>query len=162
MNPGVKDLSSKQVMESYGWIFNIDKSQDPLFNDTCWTSQNAYISNTWYGWFNNANIGSITMYMKGFGSAKLMYGNCYEGNSFGKVKVYLNSIEISQAGSNSWNGNVIVWKDASGSHGRKVTGAADGDWQASDTISLQSCIKGLYKPGMINIRLNYIIRFYKI
>ena len=98
MNPGVRDLSSKQVMESYGWIFNIDKSQDPLFNDTCWRSRNAYISNTWYGWFNNANIGSITMYMKGFGSAKLMYGNCYEGNSFGKVKVYLNSIEISQAG----------------------------------------------------------------
>ena len=98
MNSGIRDLSSKQVMESYGWIFNIDKSQDPLFNDTCWPSRNAYISNTWYGWFSSANVGSITMYMKGFGTAKLMYGNCYEGNSFGKVKVYLNSIEISRAG----------------------------------------------------------------
>ena len=70
--------------------------------------------------------------------------------------------EIVQTGSNSWNGKVIVWKDASASHGRKSAGAADGDWQASDTISLQSCAKGLYKPGILHIRENCIICLYKM
>ena len=70
--------------------------------------------------------------------------------------------EIAQTGSNSWNGKVIVWKDASASHGRKSAGAADGDWQGSDTISLQSCAKGLYKPGILPIRVNCISCFYKM
>ena len=71
-----------------------------------------------------------------------------------------NEFEIAQAGSNSWNGKVIVWKVTSASHGRKVAGAADGDWQASDTISLQSCAKGLYKPGILYICVNHIIPLY--
>ena len=103
MNNGMNDFSSKDVMELNGWIFNnIDKSHDTFnvngVNESCGPSRNPNIANTWYGWATQGAIGGVTLFMKGFGSAKLIYGNCYEGNSFGSVKVYLNSIEISQAG----------------------------------------------------------------
>ena len=73
-----------------------------------------------------------------------------------------NEFEISQAGSYSWTGKVKVWKVTSASHGRKAVGDADGDWQASDTISLQSCAKGLYKPGILYICVNSIVCFYNV
>ena len=99
----MNDFSSKDVMELNGWIFNnIDKSHNNFnvngVNESCGPSTNPNIANTWYGWATQGAIGDVTLFMKGFGSAKLIYGNCYEGNSFGTVKVYLNSIEISQAG----------------------------------------------------------------
>ena len=34
-----------------------------------------------------------------------------------------------------------VWSVASGSHGRKVDGYANGDWKKDDTIMLQTCSK---------------------
>ena len=50
-------------------------------------------------------------------------------------------LEIVQYGSRSWKGKVIVWRVASGSHGRKVDGVANGDWNEGDTIMLQTCSK---------------------
>ena len=49
--------------------------------------------------------------------------------------------EIVQYGSHSWRGKVKVWSVASGSHGRKVDGVANGDWKKDDTIMLQTCSK---------------------
>ena len=49
--------------------------------------------------------------------------------------------EIVQYGSHSWRGKVKVWNVASGSHGRKVDGAANGDWKKDDMIMLQTCSK---------------------
>ena len=49
--------------------------------------------------------------------------------------------EIVQYGSHSWRGKVKVWSVASGSHGRKVDGDANGDWKKDDTIMLQTCSK---------------------
>ena len=85
-------------MKANGWIFNVNRSHD-TFNDTCEPSRNPHISNTWYGWSTKGNAGSVKLYMKGSGSAKLVYGNCYESNNAGMVKVYLNNEEISQASS---------------------------------------------------------------
>ena len=48
-------------------------------------------------------------------------------------------IEIVQDGSHSWKGKVVVWNVASGSHGRKVNGEANGDWKKDDKITLQTC-----------------------
>ena len=53
--------------------------------------------------------------------------------------------EIAQDGSHSWDGKVIVWKRASGSHGRKLDGPADGDWGKGDRIMLEGCTE----PGKI-------------
>ena len=88
----------------------------------------------------------------------------FDDENFSKVVGYEDwnkaKFEIAQEGSKSWKGEVIVWKVTSGSHGRKSGGEADGDWQASDKISLQSCAKGLYKPGILYICANYIIPCY--
>ena len=56
--------------------------------------------------------------------------------------------EIIQTGSHSWRGKVMVWKRASGSHGRKSKGTAVGDWRTDDIITLQTCSE----TGMICIR----------
>ena len=49
--------------------------------------------------------------------------------------------EIVQIGSHSWRGKVMVWKRATGSHGRKSKGPGNGDWKEGDTITLQTCSK---------------------
>ena len=81
-------------MEANGWIINVDQSQ-AIFNDTCEPSRNPENANTWYGWAAYDAIGNATLFMKGHGSARLVYGNCHP---FGTVKLYLNSVVISQAG----------------------------------------------------------------
>ena len=94
MKAGMKDFTSKESMEANGWIINVDQSQ-AIFNDTCEPSRNPDIANTWYGWAAYDAIGNATLFMKGHGSARLVYGNCHP---FGTVKLYLNSVVISQAG----------------------------------------------------------------
>ena len=46
------------------------------------------------------------------------------------------TFEVMQYGSQSWTGQVKVWKDESGAHGRRdpKDGAADGQWKTGDTI----------------------------
>ena len=46
------------------------------------------------------------------------------------------TFEVMQYGSQSWTGQVKVWKDESGAHGRRdpYDGAADGQWKTGDTI----------------------------
>ena len=56
-------------------------------------------------------------------------------------------IEIVQEGSQFWKGKVVVWKVASGSHGRKVNGEANGDWKKDDKITLKTCLE----PGKLQI-----------
>ena len=47
--------------------------------------------------------------------------------------------EVIQDGSKSWTGKVEVWSVATGAHGQKVDGYAEGDWRAGDTITLKAC-----------------------
>ena len=47
--------------------------------------------------------------------------------------------EVIQEGSNSWMGQVIVWKHWKGAHGRRVSGASSGQWKAGDTIKFKNC-----------------------
>ena len=60
--------------------------------------------------------------------------------------------QITQEGSHIWSGKVIVWEATSKyeTHGRKVEGAADGDWEKSDSIKLAGC-----KPRRIYCILSY-------
>jgi hypothetical protein len=57
------------------------------------------------------------------------------------------TFEVVQEGSQSWTGQVIVWKKVgvgkfeSGDHGRRKTGDGDGQWEEGDTISLKSCLE---------------------
>ena len=86
-------------MELNGWIISTNKSFGSRWAVECGKSNTWYNRNTWYGWSTKGNVGSVKLYMKGSGSAKLVYGNCYESNNAGMVKVYLNNEEISQASS---------------------------------------------------------------
>ena len=52
------------------------------------------------------------------------------------------TFEVVQEGSQSWTGEVKVWKRESGNHGRRKTGDGDGQWEEGDTISLKSCLEG--------------------
>ena len=51
-------------------------------------------------------------------------------------------LEVNQKGSQSWQGQVKVWKDKPsnpGSHGRREVGAQPGQWVIGDTIKLTNC-----------------------
>ena len=52
------------------------------------------------------------------------------------------TFEVMQLGSQSWTGQVKVWKHVSGAHGRRepLSGASAGQWQTGDTIQ--------YCPGI--------------
>ena len=89
-------------MIAHGWVFSYEMtpSKDPSFQDTCSASQNSQISETWYGYSHEEIIGSVSKQLKGKGSGKLIYGNCFEkgkGNPSNKVNVYLNGVQISNA-----------------------------------------------------------------
>lgn len=49
--------------------------------------------------------------------------------------------EVIQEGSNSWMGQVIVFKqtEQGGAHGRRLEGAREGQWKAGDTIKFKNC-----------------------
>ena len=47
--------------------------------------------------------------------------------------------EVIQEGSNSWTGQVVVFKHSSGAHGRRVIGYSSGQWKAGDTIKFKNC-----------------------
>ena len=47
--------------------------------------------------------------------------------------------EVIQEGSNSWTGQVLVWKHSKGAHGRRLKGARDGQWKEGDTIKFKTC-----------------------
>ena len=49
---------------------------------------------------------------------------------------------VIQEGSQHWTGEVVIWKNNNGIHGRRNTGAANGQWASGDTISLSSCKSG--------------------
>ena len=67
----------------------------------------------------------------------------FSNEEFDKMVGYKNwhgkKFEIVQEGSHSWRGKVTVWNVATGSHGRKSYGAANGDWKEGDTITLKYC-----------------------
>ena len=49
--------------------------------------------------------------------------------------------EVIQEGSNSWRGQVIVFKktEQGGAHGRRLEGAREGQWKAGDKIKFKNC-----------------------
>ena len=49
--------------------------------------------------------------------------------------------EVDQIGSQSWQGQVRVWKRSTGSHGRRETGAQPGQWVKGDTFKLTNCVE---------------------
>ena len=53
--------------------------------------------------------------------------------------IVFNVIQETKHGQPKWNGEVIVWNQKSGSHGRKNNDAKDGDWQQGDTLKLSGC-----------------------
>ena len=85
-------------MQANDWIFEIDLSHKG-FEDTCTSSQNPKITNTWYGWQDLNGTGTVTKTLKGSGSGKLIYGNCLvrAGRADNVVKVYLDGVLLSQA-----------------------------------------------------------------
>ena len=89
-------------MIANGWVFSYEMtpSKDPSFQNTCSASQNSQISETWYGYSHQEIIGTASKQLKGKGSGKLIYGNCFENgkeNPSNKVNVYLNGVQISNA-----------------------------------------------------------------
>ena len=56
----------------------------------------------------------------------------YDGKVF-------NVRQETEDGKQKWNGEVIVWKHQSESHGRKNKGFEDGDWKQGDKLTLFSC-----------------------
>ena len=49
--------------------------------------------------------------------------------------------KITQQGSQSWSGDVKVWSNDNGVHGRRNRGDKPGQWTVGDTIKLQSCLE---------------------
>ena len=47
--------------------------------------------------------------------------------------------EVIQEGSNSWMGQVMIWNNYNGAHGRRVKGAREGQWKVGDTIKFKNC-----------------------
>ena len=89
-------------MIANGWVlsYEMTPSKDPSFQHTCSASQNSQITETWYGYSNKEIIGSVSKQLKGKGSGKLIYSNCFEEgkeNPSNKVIVYLNGVQISNA-----------------------------------------------------------------
>ena len=98
----LEDVSSSSTMIANGWVlsYEMTPSKDPSFQHTCSASQNSQITETWYGYSNKAIIGSVSKQLKGKGSGKLIYSNCFEEgkeNPSNKVIVYLNGVQISNA-----------------------------------------------------------------
>ena len=95
-----EDVSSKENMKANDWTFEVDVSHKG-FEDTCTSSQNPKIKNTWYGWQHFNGTGTVSKSLKGSGSGKLIYGNCLvrAGRADNVVRVYLDGVLLSQAGS---------------------------------------------------------------
>ena len=74
-------------MEENGWIFHVSHSDMVLYEDICG-------SDGWFGFYTGSNTGSIYTTFKGSGTARLIYGNCWNKN---EVYVTLNAKKISSA-----------------------------------------------------------------
>ena len=79
-------------MERNGW--NVHTNSETYSSEKCDSSVNMGINNTWYGFFSEAAVGSVSTILIGSGRARLVYGNCFSQN---KVSVHLNAAEISSA-----------------------------------------------------------------
>ena len=74
-------------MEENGWIFHVSHSDMVLYEDICG-------NDGWFGFYAGSHAGSIYTIFKGSGTARLIYGNCWNKN---EVSVYLNHKKISSA-----------------------------------------------------------------
>ena len=48
--------------------------------------------------------------------------------------------EVTQEGSQPWEGQVKVWKRSSGHHGRRDKGPSPGQWAEGDVIKMKYCV----------------------
>ena len=81
------NVKSRSEMEEHSWIFHVSHSDMVFHGDRCG-------NNGWFGFYSGSSVGSISAYLKGSGTARLIYGNCWIDN---EVAVYLNHKKISSA-----------------------------------------------------------------
>ena len=87
----LSDVSSQQSMEENGWSFSITDSEPEKHSSKCGKG-------TWYGMSSGSAIGKVNAVFIGTGSATLVYGNCWTGNT---VKVWLNNKKLAVANGNA-------------------------------------------------------------
>ena len=87
----ITDLSNQIVMETKGWVFDVDYSMNIQYHAQCG-------GDTWYGW-SYPGVGSVKIELIGSGQVTLNYGNCHKGD----VNVLLNDKVISSAKANVKN-----------------------------------------------------------
>ena len=78
---------SRSTLEENGWTFHVSHSDMVLYGDICG-------NDGWFGFYTGSNTGSIYATFKGFGTARLIYGNCWNKN---EVYVNLNGKKVSSA-----------------------------------------------------------------
>ena len=84
---GLSNVTSRSALEENAWVFHVSHSDMLLHGDICG-------NNGWFGFYSGSRVGSICVTFKGFGTARLIYGNCWSDN---EVSVYLNYNKISSA-----------------------------------------------------------------
>ena len=83
LDESLSDVSQGNALEGNGWFTNVT-AFNSHYNSQCGDK-------TWFGW---GSLGAIWATLKGYGTATLVFGNCYQG---GHVKVYLNNKLIGNA-----------------------------------------------------------------
>ena len=69
----------------------------------------------------------------------------------GKTDWNVKTYEVTQQGSKTWTGKVVVWDGSTGAnkvvHGRRDPVAKAGNWAPGDTIQLKTCVT-CAEPGI--------------
>ena len=87
-NDALTDLTNRDVMEANGWTLeDFTDVGHGYRNDNCGTD-------TFWGWGSSNIKGTAKAILKGSGTAKLDFGNCYSRDN---VNVYLNDILLETA-----------------------------------------------------------------
>ena len=78
---------SRSDLDENGWVVHVSHSDMSLHGDICG-------NDGWFGFYSGSRTGFIQAMFKGSGTARLLYGNCWNKN---KVSVFLNNEKISSA-----------------------------------------------------------------
>ena len=85
-------------MEENGWIFHVSHSDMTLYGDICG-------NDGWFGFYVGSNTGTIYTTFKGSGTARLIYGNCWNKN---EVYVTINGEKISSVYGKDTKKEIVV------------------------------------------------------
>ena len=95
---GLSNIDSRSEMEENGWMFRVSHSNMLLYDNICG-------SNGWFGFYTGPHVGSVSAVFKGTGTAKLVYGNCWNDK---EVAVYLNYEKMSSAHGNQTKIEIVL------------------------------------------------------